>query len=298
MDFRLEVFMAVANYLNLTKAAKSLAISQPAVSKHIQELEARYGVILFNREARRVSLTAEGRLFLEHVKIIDKAYKELEKKIAFIDGNILDRHGEIKVGASMALSEFALGRYLSDYTAHFSNIRFDITTGTPDKLLSLLENGVIDIVFLENYNLLHTENLYFPLKKYKVLPVVGRESFSDRLSFVFYKYGELISLFDKAGHDKMEDINVIAVTDTVKGMMDIVSSGTNRIAFLPSFVVDKSDAGMVREAGRRLKERLYKCFPFLEECESDYEIGLFTTKTGFRNDLVNHFISYLQRFCR
>lgn len=298
MDFRLEVFMAVANYLNLTKAAKSLAISQPAVSKHIHELESRYGVVLFNREARRVSLTAEGKLFLEHVKIIDRAYKDLEKRISFIDGNILDRRGEIKVGASMALSEFALGRYLSDYTTHFSNIRFDITTGTPDGLFSLLKKGVIDIAFLENYNLLHTENLYFPLMKYKVLPVVGRESFSDKLSFVFYKYGELVPLFDKAGYGKMEDIDVIAVTDTIKNMMDIVSSGTNRVAFLPSFVVDKYDSDMVREAGRGLKKRIYKLFPFLEECESDYEVGLFTTKSGFRNDIVNHFISYLQRFCR
>ena len=49
MDFRLKVFYSVACNLSFTKAAKELFISQPAISKHIHELEARYQTPLFER---------------------------------------------------------------------------------------------------------------------------------------------------------------------------------------------------------------------------------------------------------
>ena len=52
IDTRLKVFRSVATLLSFTKAANELFISQPAISKHIQELEKEYGVQLFDRESR------------------------------------------------------------------------------------------------------------------------------------------------------------------------------------------------------------------------------------------------------
>ncbi len=59
-DFRLRVFQAVARHLSFTKAAQELYISQPAVTKHVRELETTYGQRLFERRAGRVSLTEAG----------------------------------------------------------------------------------------------------------------------------------------------------------------------------------------------------------------------------------------------
>lgn len=65
-DFRLRVFITAAKTLNFTKCAEQLYISQPAVSKHIGELESRYKVQLFERSGSRLALTEAGRVMLEH----------------------------------------------------------------------------------------------------------------------------------------------------------------------------------------------------------------------------------------
>ena len=57
IDTRLKVFRSVATLLSFTKAANELFISQPAISKHIQELEKEYGVQLFDRIGNRIQLT-------------------------------------------------------------------------------------------------------------------------------------------------------------------------------------------------------------------------------------------------
>ena len=59
-DFRLRVFITAAKTLNFTKCAEQLYISQPAVSKHIGELESRYKVQLFERSGSRLALTEAG----------------------------------------------------------------------------------------------------------------------------------------------------------------------------------------------------------------------------------------------
>lgn len=65
-DFRLKVFQSVAKNLSFTKASQELFVSQPAITKHIQELEAAYQTRLFDRQGSRISLTDSGKLLLEH----------------------------------------------------------------------------------------------------------------------------------------------------------------------------------------------------------------------------------------
>lgn len=56
-DFRLRVFSCVAKNLSFTKASQELFISQPAITKHIQELETMYQTRLFERMGNKISLT-------------------------------------------------------------------------------------------------------------------------------------------------------------------------------------------------------------------------------------------------
>lgn len=74
-DFRLRVFITAAKTLNFTKCAEQLYISQPAVSKHIGELESRYKVQLFERSGSRLALTEAGRVMLEHAERIADGYR-------------------------------------------------------------------------------------------------------------------------------------------------------------------------------------------------------------------------------
>ena len=81
VDFELyKIFYTVANTKNITKAAKELCISQPAISKSIKNLENQIGGKLFIRTKRGVSLTDEGREIYKYVKIGVEALYNAENK--------------------------------------------------------------------------------------------------------------------------------------------------------------------------------------------------------------------------
>ena len=81
-DFRLKVFQSVAKNLSFTKASQELFVSQPAITKHIQELETYYQARLFERQGSKISLTDAGELLLKHSEKILDDYKQL--KVYFI----------------------------------------------------------------------------------------------------------------------------------------------------------------------------------------------------------------------
>ena len=60
LDFRMETFLAVCRYMNFTRAAEKLNITQPAVSQHIRFLEKHYNTKLFRYEGKKLELTEEG----------------------------------------------------------------------------------------------------------------------------------------------------------------------------------------------------------------------------------------------
>lgn len=78
MDFRrLRYFLAVASLRNFTKAAESLNMAQPPLSKRIQELEAEIGTPLFDREARPLELTPAGRLLFEQAMQVQQRMDQM-----------------------------------------------------------------------------------------------------------------------------------------------------------------------------------------------------------------------------
>lgn len=77
-DFRLQVFYTVAKKLNFTRAAKELFISQPAVTRHIQEIESHFKVQLFERQGSRIKLTAAGKQLQQYAGEVFVRYRQLE----------------------------------------------------------------------------------------------------------------------------------------------------------------------------------------------------------------------------
>jgi DNA-binding transcriptional LysR family regulator len=88
-------FMAVADRLHFGRAAESLHISQPPLSRAIRTLEQRLGVALFARSRRRVELTAEGARFLEEARRITA---QLERSVLELRGIALGEQGRLRIG--------------------------------------------------------------------------------------------------------------------------------------------------------------------------------------------------------
>lgn len=122
-DFRLRVFITAAKTLNFTKCAEQLYISQPAVSKHIGELESRYKVQLFERSGSRLALTEAGRVMLEHAERIADGYRRLQYEMDLFTDRL---GGELKVGASTTIAQYVLPQVLARFTARFPEVKVSL----------------------------------------------------------------------------------------------------------------------------------------------------------------------------
>ena len=102
MELRhLRYFLAVGEALNFMKAAAQLRVAQPALSRQVQDLEEEIGADLLKRSPRGVTLTAEGKLFLEEVReLLKRTDESVEKVRALARGE----YGELHVGYAPSLT--------------------------------------------------------------------------------------------------------------------------------------------------------------------------------------------------
>ena len=104
-DFRLQVFHTVARRLNFTKAAGELFITQPAVTKHIHELEQHFKVKLFERNGTRILLAPAGKRLLQHTEALFALYRNLE----FDMSTLTQGHsGKLILGGSMTTAPYVI----------------------------------------------------------------------------------------------------------------------------------------------------------------------------------------------
>lgn len=137
-----KIFYTVANIGNISKAAKELFISQPAISKAISKLETSLNCTLFNRTSRGVTLTNEGRILYDQVKIAFDALSLGEEAIKKISNLGI---GQIKIGVSTTLCKYILLPYLHDFIKEYPHIKITIDCHSTYSTIKLLENNQIDI---------------------------------------------------------------------------------------------------------------------------------------------------------
>lgn len=145
-DFRLTVFKAVAERRSFTKAAGELLISQPAVTKHISELEKQVGVPLFDRGGGCVSLTRYGRLMLDYANRILVLYGSLND--AFADEGKLPS-GRIKLGASTTIAQYVLPGILAAFKRRYPDVQVEMFTGNTEGIEELVASARIDLGLIE-----------------------------------------------------------------------------------------------------------------------------------------------------
>lgn len=136
------IFYTVANSGNISKAAKELYISQPAISKSIQKLEESVGCKLFSRSSRGVVLTDEGKLLYEHVS---EAFETLTLGEEKLKRSIELGVGHLKIGVSSTLCKYILLPYLKDFIRQNPHISISISCQSTNGTLKLLEDNKIDI---------------------------------------------------------------------------------------------------------------------------------------------------------
>lgn len=137
------IFLVVAETGNITKASEKLNISQPAVTKHIKNLEDSLGNPLFIRTKKGVVLNEFGKTIFLKVKQALTLIAEAEGEIgAYKNFN----KGTIKIGISTTLTRRYLLPFLEQFHKEYPNIIIDIYTDPTKELIKKLKNGMIDFI--------------------------------------------------------------------------------------------------------------------------------------------------------
>jgi DNA-binding transcriptional LysR family regulator len=146
MDFRLKVFITVANRLSFTKAAAELFITQPAISKHIQELEEQYKIKLFERSGSKISLTDAGEVLLKHAKDIFEVYREIDFDMSAL---INQQKGLLRLGASTTISQYVIPPLLARFHQKLQAIKVNLLNGNTEQIENALLAKEIEIGIVE-----------------------------------------------------------------------------------------------------------------------------------------------------
>lgn len=164
LDFRIETFLCVCKYMNYTKAARILNITQPAVSQHIKYLEDYYHVKLFSYSEKTLSLTPAG-------QELKSAMLSMKHDTLFLKDRISKAQNErqnLKFGATLTIGQFVIVNKIQPYMEKYPDCQVEFTVDNTEVLLSMLDAGTIDFAVIEGF---------FPKSEY-AYQFISREKFA------------------------------------------------------------------------------------------------------------------------
>lgn len=147
MEIRvLQYFLAVAREENITKAAESLFITQPTLSRQLCALEEELGVILFERGgSKKTVLTEAGALLKrraeEIVELAEKTSQEFSKPIDVLEGLI-------SIGAAESFSAKIIADVMNIFCESYPKVKFDIFSNNASSVREKLDKGLLDFGIL------------------------------------------------------------------------------------------------------------------------------------------------------
>src|SRR5216684_1054143 len=146
MELRhLRYFLAVGEALNFTRAATQLRVAQPALSRQVQDLEDEIGVDLLRRSPRGVTLTAEGKLFLEEVReLLKRADESVEKVRAPARGE----YGDLHIGYAPSPTVEILPPALAAFQKAVPRVKVLLHDLSSDELIAGLQNATLELAVM------------------------------------------------------------------------------------------------------------------------------------------------------
>ncbi|WP_394523805.1 LysR family transcriptional regulator [Lacrimispora sp. JR3] len=266
----LEYFLAVAEELNITRAAKRLYISQQSLSNHISNMEKEFGVQLFNR-TMPLTLTYAGRALKLRAKQLldlkDETYRELADIKDFTTG-------QLSIGISHTRGRFLLPAILPAYREKFPNIELHLVEGNSSELSSSLIHGEIDLMIdllpfkaenVETVPICEEEillvvpdqilNIYFPGKQEEVKKEL--ESNPDILLLkdcpylLIHKGNRVRTIADEIFEDAQLSPNILLETENIETVLALAAKGMG-ITFYPRMFVSGETStgdGIMKKTG-------------------------------------------------
>ena len=248
MDYRkVQLFLAAARYGNLTEAAASMEISQPALSKSIKALEKTLGVRLLERGRFGVSLTPFGQALMEHGRVIEAEMRNAVGEIQSMRGA---QRGHVMVGCGPTEATRLLPLALKVLAGQNPEVHVTVLYGLNEALMPWVKHGEVDIAlssvparstetelvhdFLSTEHATVVARADHPLSKYKVVTpqmllkypwILPRQRELERLAFDDYF----------VAHDLEPPVAQVETTSTV--LMKSMVMQSEALTFIPKELI-------------------------------------------------------------
>lgn len=161
MDFReLQYLLAIAKHQNITKAAESLYVSQPTLSKFLSSLEASLGQKLFQKNGNRFLLTYAGERYVARAKEILQLKSDLDEEMADI---VKQNKGVLNIAGPPMRTTTLIPSVLVEFEKMYPNVQVNIREGNSVSNDQAVIDGTADLTF---YSMPRKPN---PLLEYKVI---------------------------------------------------------------------------------------------------------------------------------
>lgn len=146
IDEKLKTFLAVVRCGNLTRAARDLYISQPAVTLQIHKLEKECGEILFYRRERGMELTDAGKILYEYACKMDQLEQEAAESLGTLSGEL---RGTLRVGATLTIGEYLLPKIIGNFKAKNPCVEILLEVENTRRIVDLVASGIMDCGLVE-----------------------------------------------------------------------------------------------------------------------------------------------------
>ncbi len=171
LDVKLETLLTVAECKSFTRAAELLALTQPAVSKHIGALEEECGAKIFLRGKGGFKLTREGEIAVTYAKRLKALHAKMLAEIA----NAQSHASGFRVGITHSSESNTVTEILARYVNQYPNVSITIITESINNLYDMLENYELDLAIVEGRRLSSRLN-YFMLDTDYLVCVLGNDN--------------------------------------------------------------------------------------------------------------------------
>ena len=223
MEIRvLKYFLAVAREENITRAAESLHIAQPSLSKQIIELEQELGKKLLIRGKRKITLTEEGVLLRKRAEDILSLVEKTERDIS---SNFTEVAGDISIGGNIPQT---ILQTASSMQKQYPSVSFQFYSGDAIDVTERLDHGTIDFAILlqpidntkYKYITLPDKSVWGVLMKseyeFSKLPVIKKENLIQMPLILHRRIGLQQNIADWAQTD-LDNLNITSTYNVMHG---------------------------------------------------------------------------------
>lgn len=142
---------------NLTQVASALFMTQPALTKRLQQIEKEFNTVIATRNNKGFVFTPQGEFLTAKAEEFLNLLEDVKQKILMMDDGT---SGTLKIGTSHSFARFVLPSWLQRYRARYSNIEFDIKMGLSGEVVKLVRSREVHLGFIRGDHEYEGEKLH------------------------------------------------------------------------------------------------------------------------------------------